>query len=228
MTKVLWTIFYPILTSFSESLKNDNKVDWSSIFGTNTNQNFIIVGYKEEFKKKFNDFYSFLINQKKDNSVKIEFTGGLVIDYEEINSVSTGNTIAGILSILIVSLILWMAFKNIRIIFILVGSILVGLSITMGIVSLTIGRLNLISVAFAVLFIGLTVDYGIQIVLRIFERHKIERQKCFIGAKQYFKYFIGSLYSNYDWFFIIFPNKLYWSFRVRDYIVYWLNRWIIY
>ena len=109
--------FYPILTSFSESLKNDNKVDWSSIFGTNTNQNFIIVGYKEELKKKFNDFYSFLLNQKKDNSVKIEFTGGLVIDYEEINSVSTGNTIAGILSVLIVSLILWMAFKNIRIIF---------------------------------------------------------------------------------------------------------------
>ena len=57
--------FYPILTSFSESLKNDNKVDWSSIFGTNSNQNFIVVGYKEEFKKKFSDFYSVLINQKK-------------------------------------------------------------------------------------------------------------------------------------------------------------------
>ena len=173
--------FYPILSSFSESLKNDNKVDWSSIFGTNTNQNFIIVGYKEEFKEKFSDFYSILINLKKNNFVKIEFTGGLVIDYEEINSVSTGNTIAGILSILIVSLILWMAFKNIRIIFILVGTILVGLSITMGVVSLTIGRLNLISVAFAVLFIGLTVDYGIQIVLRIFERHKIEREHILSG-----------------------------------------------
>ena len=173
--------FYPILSSFSESLKNNNKVDWSSIFETNTNQNFIIVGYKEEFKEKFNDFYSILINQKKDNFVKIEFTGGLVIDYEEINSVSTGNTVAGILSILVVSLILWMAFKNIRVIFILVGTILVGLSITMGVVSLTIGRLNLISVAFAVLFIGLTVDYGIQIVLRIFERHKIERKHILSG-----------------------------------------------
>tara|TARA_Y100000022_G_C13247753_1_gene375678 strand:- start:477 stop:2102 length:1626 start_codon:yes stop_codon:yes gene_type:complete len=51
----------------------------------------------------------------------------------------------------------------------------------MGVVSLTIGRLNLISVAFAVLFIGLTVDYGIQIVLRIFERHKIERQNILLG-----------------------------------------------
>ncbi len=173
--------FYPILNSFSESLDSDKKVDWSSIFGANANQNFIIVGYKEEFKKIFNEFYSFLINQKQNNSVQIEFTGGLAIDYEEINSVSTGNTIAGILSILVVSLMLWMAFKKIRIIFILVGSILIGLSITMGVVTMTVGRLNLISVAFAVLFIGLTVDYGIQIVLRIFERLKIDKKNVLSG-----------------------------------------------
>ena len=173
--------FYPILSSFSESLNINNKVDWSGILGANTNQNFIILGYKEEFKKKFNEFYSVLVHQKQNNSVQIEFTGGLVIDYEEINSVSTGNTVAGILSILIVSLILWMAFKNIRIIFILVGTILIGLSITMGIVSLTVGRLNLISVAFAVLFIGLTVDYGIQIVLRIFEKLEIDKKNVLSG-----------------------------------------------
>ena len=51
----------------------------------------------------------------------------------------------------------------------------------MGIVTLTIGKLNLISVAFAVLFIGLTVDYGIQIVLRILERKEVEKNKCFTG-----------------------------------------------
>ena len=44
--------FYPILNSFLESLKNNNKVDWSNIFETNSNQNFIIVGYKEEFTKR--------------------------------------------------------------------------------------------------------------------------------------------------------------------------------
>ena len=84
-------------------------------------------------------------------------------------------TVGCILSIIIVSLLLWMAFKNIKIIFILIGSILTGLSITMGIVSLSLGKLNLISVAFAVLFIGLTVDYGIQIVLRILERQNVEK-----------------------------------------------------
>ncbi len=167
--------FYPILNSFLESLKNEKKVDWTNIFETNANQNFIIIGYKEEFLKKFSDFYLFLNNEKQTNLMNIEFTGGLIIDYEEISSVSTGNTMAGVLSILIVSFLLWIAFKNLKIIFILVGSILIGLSITMGIVSLTVGKLNLISVAFAVLFIGLTVDYGIQIVLRILERHKVEK-----------------------------------------------------
>ena len=57
--------FYPILNSFLESLKNNNKVDWSNIFERNSNQNFIIVGYKEEFKKEFSDFYLFLIMKNK-------------------------------------------------------------------------------------------------------------------------------------------------------------------
>ena len=173
--------FYPILNSFLESLKNNNKVDWSNIFERDSNQNFIIVGYKEELLKEFSDFYAFLNNEKQTSLINIEFTGGLIIDYEEISSVSTGNIIAGILSILIVSFLLWIAFKDLKIIFILVGSILIGLSITMGIVSLTIGKLNLISVAFAVLFIGLTVDYGIQIVLRILERKEVEKINIFPG-----------------------------------------------
>ena len=173
--------FYPILNSFLESLKNNNKVDWSNIFERDSNSNFIIVGYKEELLKEFSDFYAFLNNEKQTSSINIEFTGGLIIDYEEISSVSTGNIIAGILSILIVSFLLWIAFKDLKIIFILVGSILIGLSITMGIVSLTIGKLNLISVAFAVLFIGLTVDYGIQIVLRILERKEVEKINVFPG-----------------------------------------------
>ena len=172
--------FYPILNSL-ESLKNNNKADWSNIFNPNSDQYFIILGYKKEFIKNFNNFYLFLNTEKQNSSVKIEFTGGLLIDHEEITSVSSGNAVAGILSLFIVSLILWIALRNVKIILILVGSIVVGLSITMGIVTLTIGRLNLISVAFAVMFIGLTVDYGIQIVLRIFESRKIEKKNILFG-----------------------------------------------
>ena len=51
----------------------------------------------------------------------------------------------------------------------LIITIFVGLSITLGIVAFTVGSLNIISVAFAVLFIGISVDFGIQLSLRLRE-----------------------------------------------------------
>jgi len=45
-------------------------------------------------------------------------------------------------------------------------SLIVGLSITAAIGFAMVGALNLISVAFAVLFIGLGVDFGIQFSVR--------------------------------------------------------------
>ena len=45
----------------------------------------------------------------------------------------------------------------------------VGLIFTAGFAALAIGRLNLISVTFAVLFVGLGVDFGIHVALRFQE-----------------------------------------------------------
>ena len=101
--------------------------------------------------------------------MNVQFTGGLIIDYEEVKSVSNGAALSGLLSIFLVSIILLASLKKIKIIFCLILSILIGLFITTGITSLTVGSLNLISVAFAVLFIGLSVDFGIQVFLRILE-----------------------------------------------------------
>ena len=124
----------------------------------------MIVGFNDKYAESFDQFYSFLNSLKnKSPNFVIEFTGGLVIDFEEIESVSRSNLLAAILSILIVSSFLWIAFKNLRIILILISSILIGLSLTVGVTAILVGKLNLISVAFAVLFIGLSVDYGIQI-----------------------------------------------------------------
>src|SRR5208337_4758021 len=65
-------------------------------------------------------------------------------------------------------------------------SLLVGLSITAAIGLSLVGALNLISVAFAVLFIGLGVDFGIQFSVRYrAERHEIDdlRQALLNTAK---------------------------------------------
>ena len=53
--------------------------------------------------------------------------------------------------------------------------------ITLGLTTIIVGQLNLISVAFAVLFIGLSVDYGIQIYSRILENKNRSENKTTIS-----------------------------------------------
>src|SRR5205823_8311434 len=75
-------------------------------------------------------------------------------------------------TILVVLTILWLALRSPRLILAVFASLLAGLSITAAIGLALVGALNLISVYFAVLFVGLGVDFGIQFSVRYrAERH---------------------------------------------------------
>ena len=169
-----------IFENLKVSTINDEFLDWSNILNKDDDDIFIIVGLKKEkiTNYGFSVFYKFLNDLSKQYSnVSIDYTGGLVIDHEEISSVANGASTAGLLSLIFVSIILWIAFRNIKAIFYLIISILTGLIITLGLTTVIVGQLNLISVAFAVLFIGLSVDYGIQIYSRILEdKEKYEKK----------------------------------------------------
>ena len=173
-----------ILENLKTSTLEDKFVDWSNIINKEENNLFLIIGLKKEklnnlgFSKFYDNLHSL---SKKYTNVSINYTGGLVIDYEEISSVANGASHAGLLSLFFVTIILWFAFKNIRVIFFLVLSIVVGLIITLGLTTIIVGQLNLISVAFAVLFIGLSVDYGIQIYSRILENKNSSENKTNIS-----------------------------------------------
>ena len=168
--------FNKIFVSFINSIEKNEKTKWMKILENKRNENFIICKLDKVFLKKngFENFYNFLkkIKSIESQDVVIDYTGGLIIDYEEIDSVVNGATIAGFLSVFLVGCLLWIAFKNSLIIISLLVTILIGLTITLGISSLLVGSLNLISVAFAVLFIGLSVDFGIQICSRVLENKK--------------------------------------------------------
>src|SRR5208337_5457217 len=74
----------------------------------------------------------------------------------------------------IVTLILLGALRSPKLIVAVLATLLAGLAMTAGVGILLIGRFNMISVAFAALFIGLGVDFGIQFATRYREeRHKI-------------------------------------------------------
>ena len=57
---------------------------------------------------------------------------------------------------------LWLAVRSLRIVLAIVASLVVGLAASAALGLLVFGAFNLISVAFAVLFVGLGVDFGIQ------------------------------------------------------------------
>jgi hopanoid biosynthesis associated RND transporter like protein HpnN len=68
--------------------------------------------------------------------------------------------------VLVVLLILWMALHSTKIIFAVFVNLFIGLSLTTAAGLLMVGSFNLLSVAFAVLFVGLGVDFGIQFSVR--------------------------------------------------------------
>ena len=69
-------------------------------------------------------------------------------------------------TIVIVLVILWLALHSPRIILAVFLNLVVGFAVTAALGLMMVGALNLISVAFAVLFVGLGVDFGIQFAVR--------------------------------------------------------------
>ena len=174
-----------VFKNFLKSLENNKKVDWKGILKQDLNEIYILISVDQNYldKNGFDQTYNFfgeIVKNFSSENLDIEFTGGLVLDYEEIGSVSSGVLFSGFLSLLLVAVILFAALKELRLILSLILSIIIGLIITTGITSLTVGSLNLISVAFAVLFIGLSVDFGIQIFLRILENNN-KKKKIFLN-----------------------------------------------
>lgn len=100
------------------------------------------------------------------DGVRVRLTGTPVMFQEELRSVSAGMGVAGALSAALVTLLLTLGLRSARLVGAAVATLLAGLVWTAGFAAVAVGELNLISVAFAVLFIGLSVDFGIHFALR--------------------------------------------------------------
>jgi uncharacterized protein len=97
---------------------------------------------------------------------RVRMTGPVPIANEEFATVKDGALVNALVTIGLVLLILWLALRSFRIILAVVISLFMGLSVTAMIGLMLVGALNPISIAFAVLFIGLGVDFGIQFSVR--------------------------------------------------------------
>jgi hopanoid biosynthesis associated RND transporter like protein HpnN len=98
--------------------------------------------------------------------VNIRLTGLVPMADEEFSTLEKGAGLNAAMTALIVIFIIWMALKSARIVLAVVLSVVVGLAVTAATGLWMVGALNLISVAFAVLFVGIGVDFGIQFSVR--------------------------------------------------------------
>jgi len=97
---------------------------------------------------------------------KVRLTGPVPIANEEFATVQEGAVVNGIGTVIVVLVILWMALHSAKIIFAVFVNLFIGLAITTAVGLMMVGSLNLLSIAFAVLFVGLGVDFGIQFSVR--------------------------------------------------------------
>src|SRR3984893_6718194 len=104
---------------------------------------------------------------------RVRLTGPVPIANEEYATVQDGAIRNGIGTVIVVLIILWMALHSAKIIFAVFVNLFIGLSITTALGLMMVGSLNLLSIAFAVLFVGLGVDFGIQFSVR----YRSERYK---------------------------------------------------
>jgi hopanoid biosynthesis associated RND transporter like protein HpnN len=96
------------------------------------------------------------------SGVRVRLTGDVVLNYENLLAVNKGMGLTTLISFLLVAIAVMIGLRSGRLVFASLVTLLVGFIWTLGFAIAFVGRLNLISVAFGVLFIGLGIDYGIQ------------------------------------------------------------------
>jgi hopanoid biosynthesis associated RND transporter like protein HpnN len=109
------------------------------------------------------------INERFGGRVDLRLTGTLAMEHEELTSITRSASAAGLAALVSVVLVLFWALRSFVLLIIAVIVLLSGLALTAAFAALTVGHLNLLSVAFAVLYIGLGVDFILHMSLRLKE-----------------------------------------------------------
>jgi hopanoid biosynthesis associated RND transporter like protein HpnN len=109
----------------------------------------------------------------RNGDARVRITGAVALADEEFATVAQGALKATIGSALLIVVWLILAVRSWRLIVPIVLTLFLGLSLTTGFATAAVGTLNLISVAFAILFVGIAVDFAIQFSVRYREaRHE--------------------------------------------------------
>ncbi|MEO8714150.1 MAG: MMPL family transporter, partial [Acetobacteraceae bacterium] len=111
----------------------------------------------------------------KDGSARVRITGSVALADEEFASVAEGALWGLLGSVVLITLWLFLAVRTWRLMVPILLTLVLGLSLTVLFAAVAVGTLNLVSVGFGVLFVGIAVDFAIQFAVRYRERrHEID------------------------------------------------------
>ncbi len=113
------------------------------------------------------------LHLKSDDLIQIHITGPVAINDAEFATIDYNAVPDAFVALVGVTVLLWLALRSLRLMVAVLLSVAVGLAVSTAAGLLLVGALNLISVAFFALFIGLSVDFAIQFSVR----YRAERSK---------------------------------------------------
>lgn len=103
----------------------------------------------------------------------VSLTGPVPLSDDEFASLQEGSPLVGSIPVAIVLVLLWRAVRSTPLVLALCITMLGGLALTAALGLMMVGALNLISIAFAILFVGLGIDFGIQFGMRFRELRRV-------------------------------------------------------
>ncbi|MFZ2950800.1 MAG: MMPL family transporter, partial [Desulfuromonadaceae bacterium] len=107
-----------------------------------------------------------ILKKPEFKGVTAGLTGVPVLEYEEMATSQDDLKIATLLSLALTVILLLFAFRGLLNVIAAMVSLIVGICLSFGFATLAVGHLNILSMVFAIMLIGLGIEYGIQVILR--------------------------------------------------------------
>ncbi len=98
--------------------------------------------------------------------INVGVTGEPVLDFDEMQQSQRDSALASVVSLLLCSLIFIYAYRETGRPLKAVACLVIGLGYTMGFTTLVIGHLNILTITFAPILIGLAIDFAIHFITR--------------------------------------------------------------
>jgi hopanoid biosynthesis associated RND transporter like protein HpnN len=117
--------------------------------------------------------------QREVPGVSVGVTGGPVLEIDEMEQSQFDTTLATIVSLVIVVFIFIYGYQETGRPLKATACLIIGLAFTMGYTTLVVGHLNILTITFAPMLIGLAIDFGVHLVTRYEEEirnRKTERE----------------------------------------------------